>query len=62
MRKRCLTAFKAYDLPGCIGQDMDHDGTYRLGRAAAGQKDAKSFIIGLNVLLSLFSLIFPFQF
>jgi len=46
MSERTLTAFKAYDLRGRLGEDMDENVAYRLGRAAAEQQDAKSAVIG----------------
>ena len=46
MCERLLTAFKTYDLRGRIGQDMDHDVAYRLGRAAAEQKNASFVVVG----------------
>ena len=46
MSERLLTAFKAYDLRGQIGKDMDHDVAYRLGRAAAEQQNARFVVVG----------------
>lgn len=46
MSERTLTAFKAYDLRGRLGEDMDEDVAYRLGRAAAELYEAKSVVIG----------------
>ena len=46
MSERALTAFKAYDLRGRLGEDMDEDVAYRLGRAAAELYEAKSVVIG----------------
>ena len=46
MCERLLTAFKAYDLRGQIGKDMDHDVAYRLGRAAAEQQNARFVVVG----------------
>ena len=52
MSERTLTAFKAYDLRGRLGEDMDEDVAYRLGRAAAEQQDAKSAVIGWDARAS----------
>ena len=46
MYERALNAFKAYDLRGRLGHDMDEDVAYRLGRAAAEQYNAKAVVIG----------------
>ena len=46
MSERTLTAFKAYDLRGRLGEDMDEDVAYRLGRAAAELYEAQSVVIG----------------
>ena len=42
---RTFSAFKAYDLRGRIGLDMDADVAYRLGRAVAQHFQAKSVVI-----------------
>ena len=52
MSERTLKAFKAYDLRGRLGVDMDEDVAYRLGRAAAEQQDAKSAVIGWDARAS----------
>lgn len=46
MIERSLNAFKAYDVRGRLGADMDEDVAYRVGRAAAEQQHAKAVVIG----------------
>lgn len=43
-----LTCFKAYDIRGEIGVDINEDITYRIGRAVAQHFNAKSVIIGFD--------------
>ena len=41
-----LTCFKAYDIRGEIGVNIDDSRAYRIGRAVAQHLDAKSIVIG----------------
>ena len=41
-----LTCFKAYDIRGEIGVNIDGSRAYRIGRAVAQHLDAKSIVIG----------------
>ena len=41
-----LTCFKAYDIRGELGVDIDAEIAYRIGRAVAQHFDAKSVVIG----------------
>ena len=43
-----LTCFKAYDIRGEIGVNIDEAIAYRIGRAVAQHCDAKSVIIGFD--------------
>ena len=43
-----LTCFKAYDIRGEIGVNIDEDIAYRIGRAVAQNFDAKSVVIGFD--------------
>jgi phosphomannomutase len=43
-----LTSFKAYDVRGEIGVNIDEDIAYRIGRAVAQHFDAKSVVIGFD--------------
>ena len=43
-----LTCFKAYDIRGEIGVNIDEAITYRIGRAVAQHCDATSVIIGFD--------------
>ena len=43
-----LTCFKAYDIRGEIGVDIDEDIAYRIGRAVAQNFEAKSVVIGFD--------------
>ena len=44
-----LTCFKAYDVRGEIGVNIDEDIAYRIGRAVAQHFSAKSVVIGFDV-------------
>ena len=44
-----LTCFKAYDIRGKIGLDIDESIMYRIGRALAQHFNAKSIIVGRDV-------------
>jgi phosphomannomutase len=43
-----LSCFKAYDIRGEIGMNIDEDIAYRIGRAAAQHFSAKSIVIGFD--------------
>ena len=43
-----LTCFKAYDVRGEIGVNIDDDVAYRIGRAVAQHFSAKSVVIGFD--------------
>jgi len=43
-----LTCFKAYDIRGEIGVNIDEDIAYRIGRAVAQHIDAKAVVIGFD--------------
>ena len=43
-----LTCFKAYDIRGEIGVNIDEGIAYRIGRAVAQQFSAKSVVIGFD--------------
>ncbi len=43
-----LTCFKAYDIRGEIGVNIDEDMAYRIGRAAAQHLKAKTVVIGFD--------------
>lgn len=43
-----LTCFKAYDIRGEIGVNIDEDIAYRIGRAAAQHFNAKTIVIGCD--------------
>jgi phosphomannomutase len=45
---RVLTSFKAYDIRGRIGVDIDEDVAYRVGRAVAQYLKAKSIVVGYD--------------
>ncbi|MFA8444025.1 phosphomannomutase [Yoonia sp.] len=44
-----LTCFKAYDIRGRLGIDLDEDIAYRIGRAFAKVLDAKTVVLGRDV-------------
>jgi phosphomannomutase len=48
MNKNTLTCFKAYDIRGRIGIDIDEDVAYRVGRAVAQHLTAKSIVVGYD--------------
>ena len=48
MNHRVLTSFKAYDIRGRIGIDIDDDVAYRVGRAVAQHLKAKSVVVGYD--------------
>ena len=43
-----LSCFKAYDIRGEIGMNINKDIAYRIGRAVAQHFNAKSVVIGFN--------------
>lgn len=43
---RDITAFKAYDVRGKLGSELDEDIAYRIGRAFAQARDARSVVVG----------------
>ncbi len=43
-----LTCFKAYDIRGEIGVNIDEGIAYRIGRAVAQHFNAKSIVIGFD--------------
>lgn len=43
-----LTCFKAYDIRGVIGRDIDEGVAYRVGRAVAQHFSARSVVIGFD--------------
>jgi phosphomannomutase len=47
-----LTCFKAYDIRGRLGIDLDEDIAYRIGRAFAQALDAKTVVLGRDVRAS----------
>ncbi len=49
---RVLTSFKAYDIRGRIGIDIDEDVAYRVGRAVAQHLKAKSIVVGYDARLT----------
>ena len=47
-----LTCFKAYDIRGQLGEELNEDIAYRIGRAYAQFLDAKQVVIGGDIRLS----------
>lgn len=47
-----LTCFKAYDIRGKIGEDLDEDIVYRIGRAYAEYLKPKSVVLGCDIRLT----------
>lgn len=43
---RAITCFKAYDVRGELGKNLDADVAYRIGRAFAQARDAKRVVVG----------------
>ncbi|AXC49061.1 phosphomannomutase [Paracoccus suum] len=43
---RTITCFKAYDVRGKLGSELDEDIAYRIGRAFAQARGAKSVVVG----------------
>ena len=48
MKENTLTCFKAYDIRGRIGIDIDENVAYRVGRAVAQHLEAKSIVVGFD--------------
>ena len=48
MTYRALPCFKAYDVRGRIGIDLDGDVAYRVGRAVAQHFAAETLVVGYN--------------
>jgi phosphomannomutase len=48
LNHRVLTSFKAYDILGRIGIDIDKDVVYRVSRAVAQHLRAKSIVVGYD--------------
>ncbi len=47
-----LTCFKAYDIRGKLGSELNEDIAYRIGRAYADHLDAKRVVVGGDVRLT----------
>jgi len=47
-----LTCFKAYDIRGRLGEELNEDIAYRIGRAYAHYLNAKKVVIGSDIRLS----------
>jgi len=47
-----LTCFKAYDIRGKLGEELNEDIAYRIGRAFAQHLDAKRVVVGGDVRLT----------
>ena len=43
-----LTCFKAYDVRGKLGEELDEDIAYRIGRATAQSQKAKTVVVGFD--------------
>ena len=43
-----LTCFKAYDVRGKLGEELDEDIAYRIGRATARSLKAKTVAVGFD--------------
>ena len=43
-----LTCFKAYDIRGKLGEELDEDLAYRIGRATAQSQKAKTVAVGFD--------------
>ena len=43
-----LTCFKAYDVRGILGEELDQDVAYRIGRATAQSQKAKTIAVGFD--------------
>ena len=45
---KSLTCFKAYDIRGKLGEELDEDIAYRIGRAVAQSQKAKKIVVGFD--------------
>lgn len=52
MTKQTLTCFKAYDIRGKLGEELNDDVAYRIGRAYAQHLGAKRVVVGGDVRLT----------
>ncbi|GAB1232702.1 phosphomannomutase/phosphoglucomutase [Ferrigenium sp. UT4] len=52
MTKQTLTCFKAYDIRGKLGEELNEDIAYRIGRAYAQHLQAKRVVVGGDVRLT----------
>ncbi|HFD33085.1 MAG TPA: phosphomannomutase CpsG, partial [Gammaproteobacteria bacterium] len=52
MKNKSLTCFKAYDVRGKLGQELNEDIAYRIGRAYAQYLKAKRVVVGGDIRLS----------
>lgn len=52
MTKEKLTCFKAYDIRGKLGEELNTDIAYRIGRAFAQHTQAKTVVVGGDVRLT----------
>ena len=43
-----LTCFKAYDIRGKLGEEINEDIAYRIGRATAQSQKAKTVVVGFD--------------
>ena len=47
-----MTCFKAYDIRGKLGEELNDDVAYRIGRAYAQHLDAKRVVVGGDIRLT----------
>ena len=47
-----LTCFKAYDIRGKLGEELNEDIAYKIGRAYGQIYQAKTVVIGCDIRLS----------
>ena len=52
MTTQTLTCFKAYDIRGKLGEELNDDIAYRIGRAYAQHLGAKRVVVGGDVRLT----------
>ncbi len=52
MRQAQLVCFKAYDIRGKLGEELNEDIAYRIGKAFVIARDAKCVVIGGDIRLS----------
>lgn len=48
MTKKSLNCFKAYDIRGKLGEELNENITYRIGRATAQTLEAKTIVLGFD--------------